>query len=223
MPLSFAGMNTPKTQIFMDKNHIVKQGECFSSIAKENGFLEKTLWEHPSNAALREKRKNPNILLPDDEIVIPYMELNEYDAATEQKHTYQLKADKVKLQLRLLREDKPRANTKYRLKIKSDVINSQTDGDGWIRTSIPATIKTAKLILMPDNSNEEEYELLIGHLDPLEENPGVAKRLDNLGFLIGSSENKDGELKSALAKFQHKNDLSKTGEGDQNTLNKLKL
>ena len=76
---------------------------------------------------------------------------------------------------------------------------------------------------MPDNSNEEEYELLIGHLDPLEENPGVIKRLDNLGFLIGSSENKDGELKSALAQFQHQNDLSKTGEGDRNTLDKLKL
>ena len=114
----------------METEHTVKQGDCFSSIAKENGFLEKTLWEHPSNAALREKRKNPNILLPDDKIVIPDMELNEYDAATEQKHIYQLKADEVKLQLRLLREDKPRANIKYRLKIKSNVINSQTDGDG---------------------------------------------------------------------------------------------
>ena len=206
----------------MDKNHIVKQGECFSSIAKKYGFLEKTLWEHSSNAALREKRKNPNILLPNDEVVITDMELNEYDAATEQKHTYQLKADKVKLQLRLLREEKPRAGINYRLQIGGETINSQTDGDGWIRTSIPAAIKTAKLVLLPDNSSEEEYELLIGHLDPLEENQGVIKRLDNLGFFIGSTENKDDELKSALAKFQHKNDLSKTGESDKNTLDKLK-
>lgn len=206
----------------MEKDHIVKQGECFSSIAKEHGFLIKTLWEYSSNAALREKRKNPNVLLPGDKVVIPDMKLSEYDAATEQKHTYQLKADKVKLQLRLLREDKPQARVNYRLQIGGEVMNSQTDGDGWIRTSISAATKTAKLILSPDTSNEEEYELLIGHLDPLEETAGVIKRLDNLGFLIGSNENKDDELKSALAKFQDKNDLPKTGEGDQNTLDKLK-
>ena len=105
------------------------KGECFSSIAMENGFLEKTLWNHPSNATLREKRKNPNILQPDDEIVIPDMELREYDAATEEKHVFLLYSDKVKLELRLLRNDKPRANVKYRLKIGGEVIDSQTDGD----------------------------------------------------------------------------------------------
>ena len=213
--------HTEKIKI-MDKHHVVKQGECFSSIAKENGFLEKTLWEHPSNAALREKRKNPNILLPDDIVVIPDMKLKEYDGATEQKHNFQLHADKVKLELRLLRNDQPRANTKFRLKIGSDVVDSQTDDDGWLRTPISATIKTGKLVLHPENSNEEEYELLIGHLDPLEEDSGVVKRLDNLGFLIGASGDLTEERKNALANFQRKNELPQTADADQTTREKLK-
>ena len=198
------------------------KGECFSSIAMENGFLEKTLWNHPSNATLREKRKNPNILQPDDEIVIPDMELREYDAATEEKHVFLLYSDKVKLELRLLRNDKPRANVKYRLKIGGEIIDSQTDGDGWLRKPTSATIKTAKLLVPADDSSEEEYELLIGHLDPLEESSGVEKRLDNLGFLIGSSEKQTENLKSALTNFQRKNELTQTADADQATKEKLK-
>lgn len=206
----------------MATEHTVKQGECFSSIAKENGFLEKTLWEHPSNAALRERRKNPNILLPNDIVVIPDMEIMGYDGATEKKHIFQLKSDRVKLQLRLLRNDQPRANVKFRLKIGNETIDSQTDGDGWLRTPISATIKTAKLLVLADDSSEEEYELLIGHLDPLEESSGVAERLDNLGLLIGSSGKQEENLKSALTNFQRKNELSKTGEADKITVEKLK-
>ena len=73
-----------------------------------------------------------------------------------------------------------------------------------------------------DDSSEEEYELLIGHLDPLEENSGVVKRLDNLGFIIGSSKKEEENLKFALTNFQRENKLNQTADADQMTKDKLK-
>ena len=83
----------------MATEHIVEQGDCFSSIAKEYGFLEETLWNHPANAALKEKRTNPNVLLPGDIITIPDRVSGEERTSTERKHVYKNKSGKVELQL----------------------------------------------------------------------------------------------------------------------------
>lgn len=47
-------------------NHLVKQGECLSSIAAQYRFAWEQLWNLPQNRELRLKRKNPNILFPGD-------------------------------------------------------------------------------------------------------------------------------------------------------------
>lgn len=47
-------------------------GDCFASIAKAKGFFNyRTLYDDPSNAALRAKRPNPNQLVEDDVVQIP--------------------------------------------------------------------------------------------------------------------------------------------------------
>jgi len=49
--------------------HTVAQGEHLSGIAAKYGFQKvATIWEHPDNAGLKSKRKNPHILLPGDKI-----------------------------------------------------------------------------------------------------------------------------------------------------------
>lgn len=43
--------------------YVVQKGDCLSSIAFGFGFLPDTLLNHPANAGLKQKRKDPNILL----------------------------------------------------------------------------------------------------------------------------------------------------------------
>ncbi|MGC9973362.1 MAG: LysM domain-containing protein [Bryobacteraceae bacterium] len=50
--------------------HVVKQGDCMSSIADQYGFFWETLWNHERNAQLKERRKNPNVLMAGDPAVL---------------------------------------------------------------------------------------------------------------------------------------------------------
>ena len=71
--------------------YTVKQGDCLSSIAHRFGFCDwHVLWDHPSNAAFKAKRKNPNIIYPGDVLFIPVKEPKLEDCPTEQRHTFQL-------------------------------------------------------------------------------------------------------------------------------------
>ena len=206
----------------MAEEHTVMQGDCFSSIAKEYGFLEQTLWNHPANAALKQKRRNPNVLLPGDMVIIPDRESGTEQASTEQKHIYKTKGEKTELQLQLLIEDEPLANAKYCLTVGSITIESSTDGDGWVREKISAAAKSARLLVSPGTEDEEEYELLLGHLDPAEEDSGVVGRLNNLGFFFDLDNTEDEGMKLALQGFQKKHGLQETGKPDAATVERLK-
>lgn len=205
-----------------DIKYVVKQGDCFSSIARKHGFLMKSLWDYPANEPLRQKRKSPNIIHPGDEVFIPETKLKEESGGTEQEHKFVLQTDKTELQLRLLREDEPRANIDFSLRIGQKTIESKTDADGWIKETIPADAETAKLLLYPGTEQQEEFELLLGHLDPLEENSGITDRLQNLGFFFGLEDEDKDAMKYAIEGFQSRNELEETGEADAATIDKLK-
>ena len=96
---------------------------------------------------------------------------------------------------------------KYCLTVGNQIVESNTDGDGWMREKISAAAKSARLLVSPGTEDEEEYELLLGHLNPIEENSGVVGRLSNLGFFFGLDDSEDDALKYALKGFQNKNTL----------------
>src|ERR1700693_182322 len=97
--------------------HRVVQGECLATIARKHRFADwRTIYCHPQNAAFRDKRPNPNLIYPGDEIYIPDLDSGERSAVTEQKHEYVLRWRPTTIRIDI-EDDKgvPFAGQEYRL------------------------------------------------------------------------------------------------------------
>ena len=200
-------------------SYTVGKGESATSIAAQNGFFVDTLWNHPQNSALREKRKTPDQLFEGDKIFIPDKQLKQEDGSTGSRHRFKVKGVPAKFQLQLLALGEPRANEDYVLNIDGQLTSGKTDGQGWIKQSIPPDARSGKLLLQ---GGKEEIPIQIGALDPVEEVSGVQQRLTNLGFPAGNSGQLDDQTKAALKRFQAEQGLQTTGEADDATRAKLK-
>ncbi len=197
----------------------VDLGDSIPSIAKENGFFWETIWNHPQNAALKAKRKDPNILFPGDQVFVPDLRLKEESRGTNARHKFKLKGEKVKFKLQLLMLDQPRKNEPYTLEVDGKLLKGTLDGEGKLEQTVPANAKTGKLIL---RGGKEQYPVNFGHLNPIDEVSGVQQRLNNLGFQAGAEDGQQSdELKAALMAFQTKYNLNPTGALDAATKSKL--
>ena len=136
--------------------HTVVQGECLISIADKYGFFWETLWNHPENAELKQKRTDPEILNPGDLVFIPEKRIKEVSEPTDQVHKYRLKNTPAKFRVRLLDDaGEPRANLQYILEIDGQEFTGKTSSSGEIRVSVPPESQKGTLILVDEN---EEYE-----------------------------------------------------------------
>ncbi|MCM8799029.1 MAG: peptidoglycan-binding protein [Candidatus Omnitrophica bacterium] len=199
--------------------YIVKQGDCLSSIANKFGLFWEKIWNHPQNSQLKELRKDPNILFPGDVVYIPDKEEKEEAVATGQKHRFRRKGVPEKLELILCLEGEPRRNEEYELEIDGVFTSAKSDGEGKVSISIPPGARKGKLILIRTG---EEFNLDLGHLDPITEITGIQARLVNLGFDVEVTGKWDEKSKEALRLFQKQNKLEPSGEIDETTRNKLK-
>ena len=197
--------------------YTVQQNDCLANLAAQFGFSWKTIWNHPQNAQLKQKRKNPNILLPGDIVFIPEKKLKEESAASQKLHRFKKKREKVMFRLRLLEEGEPRRNTAYTLLVGDLTFRGTTNGEGKLEHEIPADAHSAIL-----TTAEDSYSLQLGGLDPVEEVSGAQHRLQNLGFLPAAA---DGELNestsAALRDFQQQHGLTVNGELTEATKSKL--
>jgi len=50
----------------MSREHLVRPGDCIASLAATCGVSVATIWDHPDNAALRQRRASPHQLMPGD-------------------------------------------------------------------------------------------------------------------------------------------------------------
>lgn len=88
----------------MPTRYVVQPGDCISSLAETNGLLWENVWNHPENADLKRRRKDPNILFPGDVVLLPDVELRTESKPTDQVHKFALKRTMAKLRIRLMKQ-----------------------------------------------------------------------------------------------------------------------
>jgi N-acetylmuramoyl-L-alanine amidase len=194
--------------------HTVAQGECLNQIAFDHGLLWETIWNHANNFALRQQRKDPNVLFPGDQLYIPDLETKLAPCSTDQRHKFVVKASKITIKIHLLEQDVPRAGVPYTLQIDGVLTSGTTDSDGYVTETVPANAKAGELIVGTGTA-KDVYLLQLGTLDPIDTDSGVAGRLRNLGYF-------GDDLGDAIRAFQQKEGLPVTGASDSATQNLLK-
>lgn len=121
-------------------------------------------------------------------------------------------------------EEEPIKNAPYVFEVDGvRVDEGKTDGDGCVEIPLMPNARVGRLTVHSGKPEEKTFTLDLGGMDPVDEVPGVRKRLANLGFFCAPDgpENSD-DLESSLRKFQEKNSLDVTGKTDDATKSKLK-
>jgi N-acetylmuramoyl-L-alanine amidase len=205
--------------------HVVKQGECFASIAARYGFADaKTIYEDTQNAELRQRRPYSGVLCPGDEVFIPERKSKEASIRTGEVGRFVVQAPMRSVQLTLLDgEDKPIADAPFVVEGDGVTEVGETDGAGGLTVAVPATLRRAVLA-----AGGFRWELELGALDPLEGTPdggrsGVRGRLTNLGYDpgAGSPESED-RLRASLHAFEADHGVERSPDDDSPTMQKLK-
>jgi Putative peptidoglycan binding domain len=201
--------------------HVVRRGECISSVAFENGYAPGTVWNHPDNADLKRRRGDPNVLEPGDVIALPPKEPQSTMCATGKRHTFRRRGVPERLRVQLFHDDKPRAGAAYELIIDGkSVARGEADGDGLIDTWITPDARSGRILL---RGGAEEIDLDLGTLAPLTTLLGVQTRLQNLGYYGGSLDGAaSDDLDQAVVDFQADHGIEPTAEIDDATRDALR-
>lgn len=203
------------------KKHVVRQGECVSSIAYRNGLFWQTVWEHADNVELRRERESPFVLRPGDVVVVPALQDRTVQRPTGARHTFRRKGVPAKLQLQLLDNNEPLANLPYVLEYSGQEQTGTTDDDGRVEAYLPPD--TPRAVLRVDTGEEERvYELALRALNPKGEIDGAQSRLSSLGYYDGPIHGElDAATIAAVRRFQREQDLDVSGELDDATTARL--
>jgi hypothetical protein len=209
----------------MARDHVVKEGECMASIAAANGFRLETLWDHPDNAELKARRRDPYVLAPGDVVRVPELRAGEAMCSTGKLHRFRRRGVPEKLTMHFLEDGKPRAGITYTLEVGAERRKGTTDADGWVRQWIAPGQQQATLTLEPPGRDGEEplpevYDLALGGLDPADTERGARARLRGLGYLDYDDDDPD-VYQLALYTFQIDQDLNPSGKLDAPTSKRL--
>ena len=198
-----------------DRSITVGNNDSLTSIARSNGYLWSTIWDYGKNAALKQKRPNPNQLVPGDEVVLPPKGDKSVSKPTDACHHFKLKGEPTRLKFQLLCLGEPRANIRYTINYNGTVVHGSTDGDGTIDEPLDGKVQSVQLLLP---NTEESYQIAVGALEPVSQLRGVQQRLSNLGYDCPStSGTMDESTRKAIAAFQKAEKQPETGQADAAT------
>jgi Putative peptidoglycan binding domain/LysM domain len=211
----------------MAQIYTVRQGDYLSKISSENGFFDHTIiWNHPNNAELKNKRVNPSVLYPGDQLYIPDKNERVCECPADKTHSFVVEREKLKL--RLVLEDqyeKAVSGAQCKVIIGAQDTELTTDDKGKIELQIPLEAQTGALLIKSEDTpyDGELFSLHIGELDPVDTFTGQQARLNNLGYFPGSSaDTNDPQFLSAVEEFQCDHGLTVDGKSGPNTQAKLK-
>lgn len=204
-----------------DGEYVVEQGECVESIAADNGLFWETIWNDGANSAVKEARKDPNMLLPGDKLHVRPIEVKKETGETEKKHTFVRKGVPSALHLQFMDSGQPMKDLDYRLVLGDQEFKGKTDSRGRISHSVPPGLPRGALYLGTDPV--EEFELVLRGLDPVDTATGIQARLRNLNYYEGDIDGDIGpRTRAAIRMFQQVNDLDPDGIAGPKTQAKLK-
>jgi hypothetical protein len=211
----------------MSKIHRVRQGEYLALIARNYGISSwQKIYNHPDNAAFKEKRPEPDLIYPDDEIVIPEIERRVEQCEVEARHIFKRVSETFQLHVRI--EDYAGAaipTTKYTLEFRDTKLEGTTSDVGVIDRQIPLGINRVRISIWEDAEASTpmlSWSLNVGDLDPIERTSGVQARLANMGIKCGRIDGVMGpQTRAAVKIFQKQNDLVVDGIVGPNTNKKL--
>ncbi|MGH1340341.1 MAG: peptidoglycan-binding protein [Nannocystales bacterium] len=178
----------------MPVRHTVVAGETLAVLAERHGFARGAdLYEHPDNASLRERRENPDVLAPGDEVVIPDPAVGLAEVRVDARHRFRVQRPRQQLRLAPRGCDgQPLDGWQYVLTAGAERFEGTVDGP--IVHPVAFGVEEARLELHPDDDTQTplRWDLRVGHLDPAETVEGQQARLNNLGFSCGPADGDAG-------------------------------
>jgi hypothetical protein len=125
--------------------HVVQPGECLSKIAARYGASSwHTVWDHPGNQQLRQKRKIPHVLLPGDAITVPPIAVHEIVRPTDATHRIVVSCALATFQVVLQdHNQQPFRDEPYELRVpgQANTRRGATASDGRITERLPVHVQ----------------------------------------------------------------------------------
>jgi hypothetical protein len=207
-------------------SHAAEPGDSFSSLALEHGFFWETLWNHPDNAALREKRAHPHVLRFGDQVAIPPIRKQQDPCETDKRHRFRRRGVPSRIHFRFVdAEDKALAGKRYHLKVGERNYEGTTNGAGAVIHYVDADQTEGSLTIWPEEKYYPEkvhFTVHVSQMQPLKSTPGLKTRLNHLGFYCGAEDDEDTQgLREAVQAFQAQEKIEPTGELTPETIQRL--
>jgi hypothetical protein len=207
-------------------DYVVVPGDSMVSIAARAGLHPDTIWNDAANSALKEARKDGELLLPGDRVTVMAIREKKEARATGKRYVFRRKGLTVKVTLFVQDEDGAAfAGKKYELIAGGKTLTGTTDDTGKIVAQIDPLSHEGQLSVWleePGLPNPWIRQVTLAELYPVEHLLGVQQRLSNLGLYTGELDGEAGPgTIAAVSAFQKLQSLEVTGEIDDALRSKL--